>query len=83
MLSARFAVATLPRISRLATRPVIARAYHEKVISHYERPRNVCSAVAEAFFRPLSDNRFLARRWVRSPKVTQTSVLGSSARLRM
>jgi hypothetical protein len=42
MLSTRFAVATLPRVSRLATRPVIARAYHEKVISHYERPRNVC-----------------------------------------
>jgi Fe-S cluster assembly scaffold IscU len=43
MLSTRFAVATLPRVSRLATRPVIARAYHEKVISHYERPRNVGS----------------------------------------
>lgn len=42
MLSSRFAVAALPRVSRLATRPVIARAYHEKVISHYERPRNVC-----------------------------------------
>ena len=42
MFSTRFAVATLPRVSRLATRPVIARAYHEKVISHYERPRNVC-----------------------------------------
>lgn len=31
-----------PRASRLAARPVIARAYHEKVISHYEQPRNVC-----------------------------------------
>ncbi|KAI9428826.1 FeS cluster assembly scaffold IscU [Lactarius indigo] len=43
MLSTRFTVATLPRVSRIATRPVIARAYHEKVISHYERPRNVGS----------------------------------------
>ena len=24
-----------------AARPIIARAYHEKVISHYESPRNV------------------------------------------
>ena len=31
-----------PRASRLAARPVLARAYHEKVISHYEQPRNVC-----------------------------------------
>ncbi|KAH8830690.1 FeS cluster assembly scaffold IscU [Flagelloscypha sp. PMI_526] len=29
-------------VARVA-RPVIARAYHEKVISHYERPRNVGS----------------------------------------
>ncbi len=43
MLSTRFTAATLPRLSRLATRPVIVRAYHENVISHYERPRNVCS----------------------------------------
>ncbi|KAI0676975.1 FeS cluster assembly scaffold IscU [Trametes maxima] len=32
-----------PRASRLAARPVLARAYHEKVISHYEQPRNVGS----------------------------------------
>ena len=25
----------------LAVRPVLARGYHEKVISHYEKPRNV------------------------------------------
>lgn len=31
------ATRTAPR----AVRPVIARAYHEKVISHYENPRNV------------------------------------------
>ncbi|CCM03386.1 uncharacterized protein FIBRA_05516 [Fibroporia radiculosa] len=34
---------TTPRASRLAVRPVIARNYHEKVISHYEQPRNVGS----------------------------------------
>ncbi|PFH52520.1 hypothetical protein AMATHDRAFT_96060, partial [Amanita thiersii Skay4041] len=28
---------------RVALRPIIARSYHEKVISHYERPRNVGS----------------------------------------
>ena len=50
MFSTRFAVATLPRVSRLSTRPVIARAYHEKVISHYEHPRNVRITVAEAFY---------------------------------
>ncbi len=32
------------RASRLAPRPVLARGYHEKVISHYEKPRNVCLA---------------------------------------
>lgn len=29
--------------SRVALRPLAARAYHEKVISHYEKPRNVGS----------------------------------------
>ncbi|EJF62874.1 FeS cluster assembly scaffold IscU [Dichomitus squalens] len=32
-----------PRASRLAVRPALARGYHEKVISHYEKPRNVGS----------------------------------------
>lgn len=32
---------TATRPSGAAIRPVIARAYHEKVISHYESPRNV------------------------------------------
>jgi iron-sulfur cluster assembly enzyme ISCU, mitochondrial len=31
-----------PRASGVNARPVLARAYHEKVISHYESPRNVC-----------------------------------------
>jgi hypothetical protein len=30
-----------PRASRAAFRPALARGYHEKVISHYEQPRNV------------------------------------------
>ena len=30
-----------PRAARQSARPVLARAYHEKVISHYEQPRNV------------------------------------------
>ncbi|GJE84961.1 FeS cluster assembly scaffold IscU [Phanerochaete sordida] len=32
-----------PRASRVTLRPVLARGYHEKVISHYEQPRNVGS----------------------------------------
>ncbi|KZT20767.1 FeS cluster assembly scaffold IscU [Neolentinus lepideus HHB14362 ss-1] len=32
-----------PRASRVTARPVLARGYHEKVISHYENPRNVGS----------------------------------------
>ncbi|KAI0248711.1 FeS cluster assembly scaffold IscU [Lactifluus subvellereus] len=43
MFPARSALAAIPRVSRLTTRPIIARAYHEKVISHYEHPRNVGS----------------------------------------
>ena len=35
LLSAR------PAVARANLRPVLARGYHEKVISHYERPRNV------------------------------------------
>ncbi|KAF8591466.1 FeS cluster assembly scaffold IscU [Ramaria rubella] len=33
----------LPTVTRVGRSPVIARAYHEKVISHYEQPRNVGS----------------------------------------
>ncbi|TFK76070.1 iron sulfur cluster assembly protein 1 [Pluteus cervinus] len=32
-----------PAIARPTLAPVLVRAYHEKVISHYERPRNVGS----------------------------------------
>ena len=35
--------AARPALMRPVVRPVIVtRHYHEKVISHYERPRNVC-----------------------------------------
>ena len=33
--------ASRTRAAALAARPVLARGYHEKVISHYEKPRNV------------------------------------------
>jgi len=36
-------LSTATRASRLNSRPLLARAYHEKVISHYENPRNVGS----------------------------------------
>ncbi|KAF8665721.1 hypothetical protein AX16_000170 [Volvariella volvacea WC 439] len=35
--------AARPSVSRVTLRPALARGYHEKVISHYERPRNVGS----------------------------------------
>ena len=39
-----FAAAARPAVLRTAAvRPVAARLYHEKVISHYEKPRNVGS----------------------------------------
>ncbi|KIL68147.1 hypothetical protein M378DRAFT_121316 [Amanita muscaria Koide BX008] len=34
---------TRPKVARVVIQPIIARGYHEKVISHYERPRNVGS----------------------------------------
>ncbi|KAL5527198.1 ISU1 [Sanghuangporus baumii] len=47
MLSARAlsksVLTSTSRAIRPAVRPVLARAYHEKVISHYESPRNVGS----------------------------------------
>ncbi|CAA7259535.1 unnamed protein product [Cyclocybe aegerita] len=35
--------AARPTVHRAALRPLAARGYHEKVISHYEKPRNVGS----------------------------------------
>ena len=66
MLPARSALSILPRLSRTSARPVIARAYHEKVISHYERPRNVSNIHKSMSFLEftlrLSDN--LCTGWV-------------------
>ncbi|KIK65428.1 hypothetical protein GYMLUDRAFT_70538 [Collybiopsis luxurians FD-317 M1] len=42
-ISQSLAAVARPNISRVSLRPVLARAYHEKVISHYEKPRNVGS----------------------------------------
>ena len=42
IVSKASASATRPLVSRVTTRPVLSRGYHEKVISHYESPRNVC-----------------------------------------
>ncbi|KAH7879573.1 FeS cluster assembly scaffold IscU [Lentinula edodes] len=39
-LSASF---TRQKVSSVTLRPVLSRGYHEKVISHYEKPRNVGS----------------------------------------
>ncbi|KAF9246926.1 FeS cluster assembly scaffold IscU [Melanogaster broomeanus] len=38
-----FSAVVAPKASRTGISPVIARGYHEKVISHYESPRNVGS----------------------------------------
>ncbi|KAI0068908.1 FeS cluster assembly scaffold IscU, partial [Artomyces pyxidatus] len=43
---ARSVLTAAPRANRVSARPalaLVARAYHEKVISHYEQPRNVGS----------------------------------------
>ncbi|KAJ3729021.1 FeS cluster assembly scaffold IscU [Lentinula guzmanii] len=40
---ARSAVISRPNVSRATLRPALSRGYHEKVISHYEKPRNVGS----------------------------------------
>lgn len=52
------ALTTATRVSRLNPRPLLARAYHEKVISHYENPRNVSGPCPYLPFmlESLSDN---------------------------
>jgi len=59
MLPARTALSILPRVSRLSSRPVIARAYHEKVISHYERPRNVSRITTVSAYVPFLEFPFV------------------------
>ena len=58
MLPVRSALTAIPRVSRFTTRPLISRAYHEKVISHYEHPRNVGGSFLTLFRGQvrLSDN---------------------------
>jgi hypothetical protein len=41
-------VLNAPRAGRSEVRSVLARGYHEKVISHYESPRNVVFFHSEA-----------------------------------
>jgi len=42
-ISKTILAASRPQVARAVARPVAARGYHEKVISHYEKPRNVGS----------------------------------------
>ncbi|PPQ66759.1 hypothetical protein CVT24_008716 [Panaeolus cyanescens] len=42
-IAASLRPAVRPVLAKAAVRPVIVRSYHEKVISHYEKPRNVGS----------------------------------------
>ena len=44
------ALASTSRAIRPSVRPVLARAYHEKVISHYESPRNVRHIITKRCF---------------------------------
>ena len=55
----RSLLAAAPRATRTTVRPVrpiAARAYHEKVISHYESPRNVSGCLLLTNYLPVSDN---------------------------
>lgn len=75
--------AARPTLSKVIARPSVARGYHEKVISHYEKPRNVCLVFFRVWTAFLSDNDFFLRsRLVLSPKVTLTSEQDSLGHLR-
>lgn len=62
--------AARPIGSQVLSVPAAARYYHENVISHYERPRNVRLAFFRTHATVLSDNGF---RLVLFPRVTSTS----------
>ena len=62
----------LPIAVREGRRPILARSYHEKVISHYEQPRNV-GLMTPLTHLLLSDNGLLLSRWARYQRVTSTS----------
>ena len=70
MLPVRSALSALPRVSRLTARPVVARAYHEKVISHYEQPRNVRRYHYLGFHILFRVYLIICRRSARSQKTT-------------
>ena len=44
-----------PALRNASLRPLLARGYHENVISHYEKPRNVCRLFLPLHLHPLSD----------------------------
>ncbi|KIJ56744.1 hypothetical protein M422DRAFT_149745 [Sphaerobolus stellatus SS14] len=43
MLRSYVSKSLLPALAQVSRRPALVRSYHEKVISHYENPRNVGS----------------------------------------
>lgn len=62
--------AVRPASMRAVTRPVIVtRHYHEKVISHYERPRNVRCLTFSVGAHLLSDNIPLFSRLALFPRM--------------
>lgn len=72
--SARPSTSAAAAVSRVAARPALARGYHEKVISHYEKPRNVRRPPSSLFLVSLSDNLSMActHRLAHYPRLTRT-----------
>lgn len=60
--SARPSTSAVAAASRVAARPALARGYHEKVISHYEKPRNVRCPPVPLLLDLLSDKFSLVLR---------------------
>lgn len=82
--SARPSTSAAAAVSRVAARPALARGYHEKVISHYEKPRNVRRPPSSLFPALLSDNLSMActHRLAHYPRLTRTLGPVLSAHLR-
>lgn len=66
---------TAPRASARSVRPVLARGYHEKVISHYEQPRNVRPVQNNPFIRGYLINSIPLNRSALSQRTLLMSVL--------
>lgn len=67
---------TRPIVPRTNLRPFLIRAYHEKVISHYEKPKNVrINSIwfLDKAWTSLSDNVY--SRWAPSQRMTLMSEL--------